>query len=119
MADKISEMKKMDQKRHAHELNSNTEEIDKEYVKAIQLTKENELVMRQIQSMSFDLSRLKTEINRLKSELNSRHDIILEKVKRAINTHLAEIIPQNITNKVAYDEDELVTGSEASSVDYS
>lgn len=112
-------MKKIGQKRGLQELNTNAEEIDKEYVKAMQLSKENELVMKQIHSMSFDLNRLKSEINRLKSDLNNRHEVILEKVKRGINYQLSEIFPQFVDNKVAYDEEELVTGSEPSSVDYS
>lgn len=94
----------------------NYDDIDKDLKKNKSLLEENKKVFENISKIINDLKYLKNETSLLYERLNNRQDYILEKVRSLIGNTLKSLLPENV-NYIVYDNDDLKTGSSATSVD--
>lgn len=94
----------------------NYDEFDKDLNKNKNLLEENKKVFEQIGRIIQELKNLKNETNFLYDRLNNRQTSIIERVRISINAKMKELMP-DISNQVAYDEDDMKTASSPSSVE--
>lgn len=94
----------------------NYDDINKDLKKNKSLLEENKKVFENIGKIINDLKYLKNETCLLYERLNNRQDYILEKVRSLIGNTLKSLLPENV-NYIVYDNDDLKTGSSATSVD--
>lgn len=94
----------------------NYDDLDKDLNKNKNLLEENKKVFDQIGKIIQDLKGLHTETALLHEKLNNRQNTIIEKVRLCVGVKIKELMPEG-NNQIAYDEDDMKTGSSPSSVE--
>ena len=94
----------------------NYDDIDKDLNKNKNLLEENKKVFDQIGKIISDLKGLRNETNFLHEKLNNRQNAVIERVREAINSKIKELMP-DISNQMAYDDNDMKTASSASSIE--